>query len=295
VALQIGQVQLYRAQVDWFLNDNLTLVAGRFYSPLGFYSERLRLNWVIKTPDPPLMFNQVYPNLLSFDGIQLRGARSIADLPLKLEYTGFVANGLSVSGSNLTPLVYSNLNSFSDTIDDVNGAKAYGGRVGLSLPEHGLIFGLSGLANGHYDQARHDLNLWDFDANWHKGNWDMRFEYAHTRQQTPANPIRRQGFYAQVAYRDYEAASPILRKLEYVFRLDRVWFEGINVAMTGINFGGNGQALARQPLDRNRYTLGVNYWFYPSMALKLAGEFYDELGVPSLRDNGFIGQFVWGW
>ena len=52
---------------------------------------------------------------------------------------------------------------------------------------------------------------------------------------------------------------------------------------------------ARMPLDRNRYTIGANYWFYPSLALKLALEFYDELGVPSLRDNGFIGQLVWGW
>ena len=35
----------------------------------------------------------------------------------------------------------------------------------------------------------------------------------------------------------------------------------------------------------------------PSMdiVLKLAIEINDELGVPSLRDNGFIGQLVWGF
>ncbi len=72
VALQEGTVQLWRAQTEWFMTDSLTFVAGRFYSPIGFYSERLRLNWIIKTPDPPLMFNQVYPAQLSFDGLQLR-------------------------------------------------------------------------------------------------------------------------------------------------------------------------------------------------------------------------------
>lgn len=52
---------------------------------------------------------------------------------------------------------------------------------------------------------------------------------------------------------------------------------------------------ARQPLDRNRWTYGVNYWFYPSLVLKLAIEINNELGVPKLKDNGFIGQIVWGW
>ena len=35
-------------------------------------------------------------------------------------------------------------------LDDVNSAKAYGGRVGLSIPRIGVIAGLSGLANNGY-------------------------------------------------------------------------------------------------------------------------------------------------
>jgi hypothetical protein len=295
VALQVNTIQLWRAQLEWFINDNLTFVAGRFYSPIGFFSERLRLNWVIKTPDPPLMFNQVYPQQLSFDGLQLRGARYLPNLPVKLEYTGFIANGLSVSGSNLSPTIYSNLNNFTDTIDDVNGAKAYGGRVGLSIPKIGLIVGLSGLANQAYDQAGHNLNLWDADVSWHRGNWDARFEIANMDQQTPSNPIHRQGSYAQVAYRQYDSHHPFLQKLEGVFRFDHVQFQGIDIQQTGINFGGLGTTYNRQPLDRNRYTIGANYWFYPSLVLKVAYEIYDELGVPSLKDNGILGQIAWGF
>jgi hypothetical protein len=298
VALQPGNVFLYRAQAEWFVNDNWTFVAGRFYSPIGFFSERLRLPWVIKTPDPPLLFNQVYPINLSFDGLQLRGSRYLPSTPVKLEYNGFVANGLSVPGSGkLSPLIYSNLNNFNDNINDVNSAKAFGGRVGMSIPAIGFIAGLSGLANNGYDQAGHDLRMWDVDANFHRGNWDMRFELVHTDQATPApaQPIHRSGLYAQVAYRPYNSTNRYFQKMEGVARFDHVQIDGIDLKQTGINFGGNGMMYNRQPLSRNRYTLGANYWFYPSLALKLAYEIYDELGVPSLRDNGFLGQIVWGF
>jgi hypothetical protein len=294
VALQQGTVQFWRAQAEWFVNDNLTVVFGRFYSPIGFFSERLRIEWVIKTPDPPLMFNQVYPAQLSFNGIQLRGSRYVADTPLKLEYAGFVSNGLTIPGSKLAPAVYSNLNNFSD-LNDINSVKAFGGRLGMSIPKVGFIAGLSGLANQAYDTAGNTLNLWDVDASWHRGNWDARFELAKTDQQTPQQPIHRFGFYTQVAYRQYDNPHRFLQKLEYVFRFDHVEFDGINLKETGINFGGLGLSYARQPLDRNRFTYGINYWFYPSLVLKLAIEINNELGVPSLRDNGFLGQLVWGF
>jgi hypothetical protein len=214
-----------------------------------------------------------------------------------MEYVGFVANGLSVAGTQLSPRIYSDLSNFTDSINDVNSAKAYGGRVGISIPEIGFIAGLSGLANQTYNSSNLGLTLWDVDANFHRGNWDARFELAKMDQQTPspAPAIHRFGFYAQLAYRQYNNPNPYLQKLEGVFRFDRVQFDGINIAQTGISFGGYENPYARMPLDRNRYTFGLNYWFYPSLALKLAGEIYDELGVPSLRDNGFIGQVVWGF
>ena len=71
----------------------------------------------------------------------------------------------------------------------------------MSVPKIGFIAGLSGLANQAYDQAGHNLTMWDVDANYHRGNWDARFELVNTNQATPASPIRRHGFYAQVAYR----------------------------------------------------------------------------------------------
>src|SRR5262249_42003441 len=144
VALQQGTVQLWRAQAEWFMTDSLTFVAGRVYFSVGFFTRPLPLNLGIKTPEPPLLVHPGHSAQLSLNGLQLRGARYLFDWPLKLEYVGFVSNGLSVTGSKPSPTVYSNLNNFADTGNDVNGAKAWGGRVGFSIPQVGFIAGLSG-------------------------------------------------------------------------------------------------------------------------------------------------------
>jgi hypothetical protein len=285
-------VEIQSAQIDWFINDHLTMVAGRFYSPLGFFSERLHTSWVYKTPDRPLMFSQVFPAPMNLSGVQLRGARYLGDLPVKLEYAGFVSNGLSLDVRNPTAKDFADLRQTRDPFEDVNQSKAWGGRLGLSFPEIGLIVGLSGMANGAYDRAgEHDLSLWDVDVSWHKGNWDFRFEYARANQQAPNGPIHRQGLYAQVAYRDYQNSVPFLSRWEGVFRYDYVDFDGINLAITGLDFG----ARERIPVDRQRFTLGVNYYFYESLVFKLAYEINDELRFRELKDNGIIAQMTWGF
>lgn len=68
-------------------------------------------------------------------------------------------------------------------------------------------------------------------------------------------------------------------------------FRGIDLAETGLDFGGR----ERMPLDRSRYTMGLNYYFYPSLIFKVAYEINDELRFRELRDNGFLAQLTWGW
>jgi hypothetical protein len=285
-------IHLESAQLDWFLSDNLTLVLGRFYSPLGFFNERLHTSWIFKTPDRPLIFQQVLPEPLSLNGAQLRGAKYLCDLPVKLEYCGFIANGLSLNVNAPGPKDFADLRLTRDPFDDVNNGKAVGGRLGLSFPTIGVVMGISGMANGAYDtNEEHDLSVWDVDFGWHHGNWDVRFEYAMTNQQAPRSPIDRQGLYAQVAYRPYDCCSPLLQKLEGVLRYDFVDFDGIDLAVTGIDFGPR----ERIPVDRSRYTIGLNYYPYPSLIMKFAYEVNDELGFAEIKDNGFLLQLAWGF
>ena len=63
------------AQFDYFASKYLTIVAGRFPTPFGFYKERLDARWIRNLPDPPLIFPF---SDTSNNGGMLRGA-----IPLK--------------------------------------------------------------------------------------------------------------------------------------------------------------------------------------------------------------------
>src|SRR5947209_8248855 len=43
-------------QVDYFASKYLTIVAGRFSTPFGFYKERLDARWISNLAEPPLIF-----------------------------------------------------------------------------------------------------------------------------------------------------------------------------------------------------------------------------------------------
>jgi hypothetical protein len=153
-------VEVGYAQMDYIVNDWLTLVGGRFLAPIGFFNERLHPAWINKLPDFPLMMRQVSLADFSLNGVQARGAHYLCCSPLKLEYSVFLANGLGVPGTGqLTDLA--DLGALKDTTHDVNEAMAFGGRVGLWWPEVGFAGGLSAFFNRAYaEDAGTDINLW---------------------------------------------------------------------------------------------------------------------------------------
>lgn len=261
------EFDLESAQLDYFLNDNITLVFGRFYAPIGFMNERLHTSWIYKTPDKPIMFQQVFPSTTSLQGMQFRGSRYVADLPLKAEYALFVANGYSTSDDVSDPSVATNLRAMDQLGADVNNDKAFGGRLGFQVPTVGLISGVSMMHNGAYNRNNDlGLELFDIDASWRQGNWDLVFEMARVRQETRSAPIRRFGMYAQAAYRNFDSRHPVVEKLEYVARYENVDFKGIPTSAANAN----------NALDRNRYSLGVNFYPYPSLIYKLHYIFDEE-------------------
>ena len=127
------------------------------------------------------------------------------------------------------------------------------------------------------------FSLWQPYFNYHKGNWDVRFEYGNNYENVKpfiGNNIRREGLYAQVAYRDYASLSQHRQRLEYVFRFSDAFFHGIN--QTPLTTG---------PIDANQYTIGINYYFYASTILKVAYEFNEELHK-ALHNNIYMMQFA---
>jgi hypothetical protein len=288
-------VSVGEAQINWFATDWLTVVLGRYLDPIGFFNERLNHEWINRLPDPPLMFRQVSP-LTSTDGIMLRGAAYLGCSPIKMEYEVYGGNGLQAAAAPTTVSQVADLQNITGGPDETN-IKAFGGRLGFWLPEWGLTGGASMYFNGRYSSAASDqFNLWQLDLGYRKGNWDCRFEYAENYQQAASyvvgNNIRRWGFYTQVAYRFYDLDNRYLRNLEVVLRYSRVWFNGIDPTLLDPTVFAS---LVDVPVNRDQWTFGVNYYFYPSMALRLAYEINHEFNGINLHDNVFLAQYVWAF
>jgi hypothetical protein len=291
------------AQADFFVNDWLTIIAGRFVAPIGWFNERLNNPWINKLPGDapgsgPLLWQQVLPPL-SLLGVQATGSFYLGCFPLKMEYAAYISNGLNLTPATAgSPTIneLANLQNMEDTFTFITNEKAVGGRIGLWWPEMGLEVGLSGMYNGDYVAGGFEdsISLWAVDFNYHKGNWDVRAEYGKTYQQAGSfgdSNIRRQGFYVQSAYRPRDAVNRYLRNVEAVYRYSYVDFRGIDPTTLDLT---TFSTPVDVPVRRNQNEFGINYYFYPRMVLKCAYQLNNEPGF-HLHDNQFITELAWGW
>jgi hypothetical protein len=291
------------AQADFFVNDWLTVIAGRFVAPIGFYNERLNNPWVNKLPadapgSGPLLWQQVLPPV-SLLGVQAQGAFYLGGSPIKMEYNAYVSNGLNftpATAGSPTLNELANLENMQSTFTTITNDVAYGGRIGFWWPEKGLAAGISGFYNGDYvaGGSEDSIRLWAVDLNYHKGNWDLRGEYGMAFQEAKSflgAPIRREGFYAQVAYRPRDCPTRIVQNTELIYRYSYVTFPGIDGHQLDLTTFATPVDV---PIRRQQNELGINYWFAPRMVVKFAYQINDEPGF-HLHDNQFITELAWGW
>jgi hypothetical protein len=289
------------AQADFFVNDWLTVIAGRFVAPIGFFNERLNNPWVNKLPTDtggslPLLWLQVLPPF-SMLGVQAQGACYIGCSPIKFEYNVYASNGLNLPATPASLNDVANLENMQSTFPPIaTNEKAVGGRLGLWWPEMGLAGGFSAMYNGDYlpGGPEDSISLWALDFNYHKGNWDVRAEGGITYQQAQTLPlptIKREGFYGQVAYRPYDACCKYIQNLEWVYRYSYVVFPGIDENEIDITTFATPIDV---PFRRQQNEFGVNYYFYRRLVLKMAYQVNDEPHF-HLHDNQFIAELDWGW
>jgi hypothetical protein len=91
--------------------------------------------------------------------------------------------------------------------------------------------------------------------------------------------------------RDYNNRHRFLSRLEGVFRYSFANFSGINPHALDLSAFDSPLSV---PVNRNQYTLGINYYFYPSIILKIAYEFNHEQGI-NLKYNVFMAQMAFGF
>lgn len=285
-------VTLENAQITYLLNDYITLGAGEFFAPSNVFLERFEPLWINKLPDRPLA---VYDGLLPERvlGVEVRGGFPIGST--RANYAFYLSNGPNLRAFDPNGAGKLEFNDFSDNNDD----KAVGGRVGfLPVPgvEVGYGFetarpGTQGTAFAHVRSLLQsvDLNV-TRDSDLLRGRIDFHTQYVWSKVDDAVydpdgslgfGPLsftnKRDGGYAQIAYRPTKAEADFLKKLELIFRWDHLQQAA----------GGPGA------FDEERWTLGIDYWVTSSMVLKGAYEWDKTHGEPNR--NAFQLQVATGF
>lgn len=130
--------------INYIMNDYLTVRGGKFLLPLGFWKEKMHPEWINKLPTPPLPYAyEEHPVIPPADlGIDIRGAVPIGTffgrlaVPMVLVYDFWVGNGPSEEDGDIL-LTGTNYN-------DNNNNKAIGARLSFR-PWPYREFGISGM------------------------------------------------------------------------------------------------------------------------------------------------------
>ena len=91
-----------------------------------------------------------------------------------------------------------------------------------------------------------------------------------------------------MAYRNYNSLRQHIQRLEFVARFSDAFIHGVNLTAEQLAAF---SPLQNAPVDRNQYTLGINYYLYASTVLKFAYEINSEIHG-NLHDNVFMMQFA---
>jgi hypothetical protein len=222
-------VNLSFAQLDYVMNDYMTLCAGNLLLPLGTYSER-SAGWLNKFPDDPLA-RDLLPG--SGVGAELRGAIPLGDAGKLLNYSVYGVNGPSSAdgtGAAGSLDLGGNVGLRSDNaVANLHGKPTGGARLGVFLPfkpHYDLELGVSG-QSGEWDNAGN--HLWTAgvaDATLHLGAYfEARGEYVLTQYGSDdLGLIRQQGWWAQAGYKlaGLDLELPVINDVELVGRYDSV-------------------------------------------------------------------------
>ena len=274
-------VNLSFAQLDYVMNDYLTLCAGNLLLPLGTYSER-SAGWLNKFPDSPLAVDLTPGTGV---GAELRGAAPLGDGGNLINYAVYGVNGpgsadgtgnagaLDIAGGNV------GLRS-DDVVANLHGQPSGGARLALFMPfkpHYDLELGISG-QSGEWDNA--GTHLWSagvLDAALHLGaNFEAKGEYVISRYGSDdLGLIRQQGWWAQAGYR----------------------LAGLNLELPGIN---NIELVGRYDslLDgfgnkTERYSVG--YVYYLTGALLFEGDYEFLHSTDPTQVNQLILQLSYGF
>jgi hypothetical protein len=280
------------AQLDYLLNDYVTVVAGYMVLPLGTYSERAA-GWLNKIPDDPLPVNFL-PGAGA--GVQLRGAVPVGQSGQMLTYSVYGVNGpSSVDGSANSFTVDGNGNSIPNldlggnvglqsngSSANLNNKPSGGGRIGWFYPweaHYDVELGVSG-QSGTW-AANYLWSALVVDAAVHLSPYvEVKGEYINTWQQTAnAGNIQPAGWWVQGSYKlaGLNLDAPVVNDLELVERYDTA-----NDAMGSTT---------------DRFTTGLVYYLTNTLLVEGDYEWFKNRGLNAggLPASQFVIQLSYGF
>ncbi len=273
-------INLSFAQLDYVVNDYLTLVAGDMLLPLGTYSERTA-GWLNKIPGDPLP-RSLLPG--AGVGAQLRGAVPLAQNGKLVNYSVWGVNGpgsADGSGKATSLDLGGNVGLRSDNaVANLHGHPSGGARVGLFMPfkpHYDLELGLSGQSGEWDDAGRHNWSAVVADASLHLGaNFDVKGEYIRSSYGSDDHGnVHPEGWWLQAGYKlvGLNLDWPVINNLELMNRYDTI-HDGLRTRT-------------------RRYTLGYIYYFSNTLLFEGDYEFLHSTD-PTVKDQ-FVLQLSYGF
>jgi hypothetical protein len=278
------ETELEYLTLDLFINDYMTLVAGKFLSPIGQFQQNLHPSWINKLASMPIGFgaghggaSQATP--IGDVGVQLRGGIPVKDM--RINYAVFVGNGPRIiAEEHMGDVEIEGLDT-SGTASDLNGNKSVGSRLGF-LPLPNLEIGVSALtASAAYvgDEmiSDRDYDVYGMDFYYAPGyidNLTLRGEYVKTElgagsaSEEDAAKKTWEAWYLQASYfMDQYKLEPVLRYGEYE--------------------DAHGET-------KTQWAPGLNYRFSSNIIGKVGYEFNDTNGDEGVSDR-FTLQLAYGF
>lgn len=272
------ETKLEYLSIDFFLNDYLALVAGKFLSPLGQFRQNLHPLWINKLASAPPGFGEDQALPMSEIGLQLRGGAPVG--AARLNYAVYIGNGpeLEAMGGEIEAIMTDGVTR------DRDGTKVIGARLGV-LPIPGIEIGVSG-ASGEAtvtmdsgmpltgDPVR-DYSALGADFAYSTGGLKLFAEYMRQEVGDASGGVAPMGgdwqtWYVQVSY-----------------LIPQTKWEGV------LRYADYDSPHASQ--DQKQTALGVNYWIAPHAVAKLTYESNDGQAGTAADANRLLAQIAYGF
>lgn len=268
--------------IDWFVNDYVAVVAGKFLSPLGQFRQNIHPSWINKLASAPIGFghDKAAPN--AEIGVMLRGGY-LFDTNNSMNYAVYIGNGPTLepngAGNEIEMIETPGLAA------DGDGKKVIGGRFGMFYPDAKFEYGLSyatgeislrtGSSGSYSYDATRAYDVVGADFNWRPAGLNIRGEYIQQKvgAQVLSNAPDSGKWAAWYLQASYQFTGS---KWEAVLRLGEY-------------------DTPENSTDVEQATLGVNYLFETNIVGKVSYEINDNPNAGLTAANRLIVQLAYGF